>query len=198
MAGAIGSLDAEPTHYQKTFDPTAEEAYWREHFYSRPYVRPGHLWSAFGPAFHLGWHARHRFALRSWADIEGDLERRWRERQGHQIPWRLAKLAARDAWDRLTTWFDDLEEEAYWRGRSPERSEGQAGDSNDYRAAFRFGWEAKRRHAGSSWPEAEALVETEWHELELDRRLPWQLARDAVRDAWRRVEATLPDPGNVA
>ena len=193
LAGAIGWLSADDPSPSPSIDPLAEESYWREHFYTRPYVRPGDSWSDFGAAFRLGWQARRRYPLHEWREIEERLARLWRDRDPTAISWERARRAARDAWDHATSWFDDRDEDAYWQARISDSATPSGERYDTHRAAYRFGWEAKRRHVGLTWAEAEPTVESEWHALEMDRRLPWSAARGAIRDAWLRVERMLRD-----
>lgn len=199
LTGAIGSLiisSLSGAPSLPTVDASTEEAHWRENFYSRSYVRPEHHWTQFAPAFELGWTARRRYPSSHWEDVQELLCGYWKERTDpsrpswERLPWALACLAARDAWFHALSWFDDQEENTYWRerhARSPSAcKEGYEG----LRAAYRFGWEAKRRYAESSWPDAEDRLEGEWREPARAGRLPWSRARPAVRDAWRRVEAS--------
>ena len=87
---------------------------------------------------------------------------------------------------------DANEEASYWRETFASRPYGKRDrDFSFYEPAYRYGWESARRHAGDPRPFEEveparrrlALVDGgrllsshEWHE-----------AREAVRDAWRRI-----------
>ncbi|HEX5498188.1 MAG TPA: hypothetical protein VFX03_03135, partial [Thermomicrobiales bacterium] len=42
----------------ESYDPTAEDAYWREHFRTRPYVGPEDTYERFQPAYRHGWESR--------------------------------------------------------------------------------------------------------------------------------------------
>jgi hypothetical protein len=84
------------------FNPTLEEAYWRENYASRPYVTAGESYDVYGPAYQYGWEARTRHSDKSFDEVESDLGRNWDRAKGKsKLKWEQAKAAARDAWDRI-------------------------------------------------------------------------------------------------
>jgi len=88
----------------ETVNPTAEDTYWRENYASRPYYDSSSTYDDYRPAYQHGWEARGRYADQSFDEIEPDLEREWSSNRAHssKLSWQKAKLASRDAWDRLT------------------------------------------------------------------------------------------------
>jgi hypothetical protein len=83
-------------------DPTAEDAYWRENFESRPYVAGG-TYDDFGPAYRYGVDSYSKYSDRTFEDVEADLSRDWdMARGGSTLAWDRAKYAARDSWDRVS------------------------------------------------------------------------------------------------
>lgn len=84
-------------------NPTAEDAYWRENYRTRPYVDPDAPYDEFRPAYQYGWESRNRYEGRAFDDVENDLEADWDRQYGTSggMKWERAKLAARDAWDRV-------------------------------------------------------------------------------------------------
>ena len=54
-------------------DPTAEEAYWRENFSSRPYVAQGATYDDYGPAYRYGVDAYGRYEGQSFEKAEPEL-----------------------------------------------------------------------------------------------------------------------------
>lgn len=84
----------------ESYDPTAEDAYWREHYRTRPYVRPGDAYERYEPAYRFGWESRFEHAGRTFEDIEPELEQRWMT-AAPDMGWDTARHATRDAWDRL-------------------------------------------------------------------------------------------------
>lgn len=83
-------------------DPTAEEAYWRENYSSRPYVA-GESYDDFGPAYRYGVSSYTKYPDRRFDDVESDLRRDWDTARGTStLEWDRAKLAARDSWQRVS------------------------------------------------------------------------------------------------
>jgi hypothetical protein len=83
-------------------NPTEEEAYWRETFLSRPYADETLGYDHYRPAYRYGWESRARYPDRRWDQVERELESGWRENRGSsRLGWTDAKLAARDAWQRV-------------------------------------------------------------------------------------------------
>ena len=85
----------------ETFDPTVEDAWWRENYSSRPYVARDASYDDYGPAYAYGVHAYRRDPDCSYDAVEQDLGRDWEQRRGSSsLDWDRAKLATRDAWHR--------------------------------------------------------------------------------------------------
>ena len=84
-------------------NPTEEDAYWREHYRTRPYVDTSRDYDDYRPAYQYGWESRARYGDRRWEEVEPDLERGWNEysRGSARQTWSEAKNAARDAWHRV-------------------------------------------------------------------------------------------------
>jgi hypothetical protein len=83
-------------------------------------------------------------------------------------------------------------EDEYWRrtyATRPYVSSGAAYDT--YRPAYQYGWESYARYQGRRFDEVESDLRRDW-EKGRDRRMDWDNAKDAVRDAWHRVERKLP------
>jgi hypothetical protein len=86
----------------EAIDPTQEEAYWRENFKHRPYVRRDTSFDDYGPAYRYGVNAYSKYPGRSFDDVEHDLSREWHEARGtSRLEWEDAKRATRDAWERV-------------------------------------------------------------------------------------------------
>jgi len=83
-------------------NPTVEDAYWRENWSKRPYADASLGYEHYQPAYRHGWESRMMHGEREWDQIEADLEKSWAQRRGHSaLDWARARLATRDAWDRL-------------------------------------------------------------------------------------------------
>lgn len=86
----------------ETIDPTAEAAYWRENYRTRPYVQEGGSFDDYGPAYAYGVDAFSRYPGREFDDFEADMHRDWGTwSQTSSLEWSNAKPAARDAWERV-------------------------------------------------------------------------------------------------
>jgi hypothetical protein len=83
-------------------NPTVEDAYWRENYASRPYVKPGAGYAAYQPAYRFGWESRGRYGELNWDKAEPRLREDWRRTAGaNHLSWEEARPAVRDAWDRI-------------------------------------------------------------------------------------------------
>jgi hypothetical protein len=83
-------------------DPSVEDAYWRETYTTRDYVRPGVPYPDYAPAYRYGWESAATNRDRDFADLESDLERDWDRRKANsQLAWHDARYAVRDAWNRV-------------------------------------------------------------------------------------------------
>ena len=86
----------------EAIDPTAEDAYWRDNYASRPYVE-GETYDEFGPAYRYGVSSYGKYGDRSFDDAETDLRRDWNDARGTStLEWDRAKLAAKDSWQRVS------------------------------------------------------------------------------------------------
>lgn len=84
------------------------------------------------------------------------------------------------------------DEEAFWRRtyrRRPYVAWGETYD--DYRPAYRFGWESAVRSPGIAFEQAEPYLERDWAMARGNSHLDWAAARGAARDAWERVNQRI-------
>ena len=97
-----GALNGSGSQQEQPFDPSAEDAYWRDNYIHRPYADQTLSYDYYRPAYRYGWESRTRFMNRRWDQVEKDLGRGWRENRGpSRLGWTDAKQAARDAWVRV-------------------------------------------------------------------------------------------------
>jgi hypothetical protein len=87
-------------------------------------------------------------------------------------------------------------EDAYWRENYKTRPYAAA-DANytyeeDYRPAYRYGWESRSRYEGKKFEDVESDLGRDWDRTRDKSRLGWDRAREATRDAWHRVERAIP------
>lgn len=87
----------------EAIDPTEEDAYWRTHYRTRPYVEPDRPYEDYRPAYQQGWEARARHADRPFHEVEPEMRRAWENqpRRASHLDWERARNCARDAWERL-------------------------------------------------------------------------------------------------
>jgi hypothetical protein len=83
-------------------------------------------------------------------------------------------------------------EDEYWRRTYATRPYVSSGaDYDAYKPAYQYGWESYARYQNRRFDEVESDLRRDW-EGRRDSRMTWDNARDAVRDAWHRVERKLP------
>jgi hypothetical protein len=84
-------------------DPTAEDAYWRDNYSSRPYITSGATYDDYGPAYRYGVDAYTRYPGRKFDDVESELRNDWNRAKGtSRLEWERAKAATRDSWQRVS------------------------------------------------------------------------------------------------
>ncbi len=84
-------------------------------------------------------------------------------------------------------------EEAYWRDNYPNRPYATSGVGYDeYAPAYKYGWEARGKHAGQKFEDVENDLERGWETAKDKSKLGWNEAKAATRDAWHRIETALP------
>jgi hypothetical protein len=99
VVGAVGGGLAGKGIAEK-IDPTAEDAYWREHYQDRPYVRSGSSYDDYQPAYRYGVEARQQHPDKSWDDVRDELRSGWNHRRGESsLNWDDAEQACCDAWE---------------------------------------------------------------------------------------------------
>lgn len=84
-------------------DPTVEEAYWRENYSNRPYVKNEYTYDDYAPAYRYGIDAYARSNGRTFEQSEAELQNKWQHARGKsRLSWDHAKHATRDSWRRLS------------------------------------------------------------------------------------------------
>jgi hypothetical protein len=83
-------------------------------------------------------------------------------------------------------------EDEYWRTNYATRPYVKEGVRYEtYQPAYQYGWESYARYRGRRFEEVEPTLRENW-EGRTDGRTGWDKVRDAVRDAWHRVERAIP------
>jgi phage tail tape-measure protein len=96
--------------------------------------------------------------------------------------------------------IDPTAEDQYWSENYTSRPYYNPSTCYDeYRPAYRYGWEARARHADRTFDEAEPDLERDWEGARGQSTLAWDRAKHAARDAWDRVAhlMTPRHPGTV-
>jgi hypothetical protein len=97
VVGGLGGK-AVAEHY----DPTIEEAHWRDNYQREPYYQPGMSFNDYAPAYRIGGEANGRYGDATFEDVEDDLESDYDSARGaSRLAWSDAKPAARAGWDRV-------------------------------------------------------------------------------------------------
>jgi hypothetical protein len=103
VAGAIGGAVA-ADQIQDQLDPKIEEAYWKEHYKTRPYYREHESYEElYLPAYRFGWQSaiHKQFQNRDFDEIEPELRNRWTEECEGQREWDSVREICRDGFDRV-------------------------------------------------------------------------------------------------
>jgi len=83
-------------------NPTAEDAYWRENYTSRPYVASGTRYEDYQPAYRYGYERYPEYHGRSFDEVEPEMRQDWDRYKGDsRLTWDQAKHATRDAFHRV-------------------------------------------------------------------------------------------------
>lgn len=84
-------------------DTSRYEAYWREHYAGRPYVRAGARYEDYEPAYLFGIHEYVQTDHpKTWDEVKDELGVRWEAHcAGNGLRWQEAEPAVRDAWEHM-------------------------------------------------------------------------------------------------
>jgi hypothetical protein len=86
---------------------------------------------------------------------------------------------------------DPTVEVAYWQEHYAMRPyHDESIPYEQYRPAYRHGWEARADHANCSFEEVEAVLRNKWQSARRRCQLSWDKARLAARDTWDRVDGS--------
>lgn len=84
----------------------SEDAYWRDNYRHASYYQENQNFEYerdYRSAYRLGYESRpHYEKNRNFSEVESQLEAKWENFKGEsRLTWEQAKLAAKDAWDRM-------------------------------------------------------------------------------------------------
>ena len=157
VGGAIGAVAGglAGKGAAEAVNPTVEDAYWREHYKSRPYYQSGKEYDYYSPAYRYGWEAAAKpdYRGRTFEAAENDLSHGWnRFRGGAKTEWNDVRHATRDAFDRVRGQSDigvtHASETAHDAGR-------YAGDKSD------AVWDQVK----GNWHQFKGAVKSKWNQL---------------------------------
>lgn len=88
---------------------------------------------------------------------------------------------------------DPTAEDAYWEENYSSRPYVDRTNSyDDYRPAYRTGYEGYTKYAGRRFEDVEDDLASDYENTKGSGRLSWERAKQATRDAWHKVERALP------
>jgi hypothetical protein len=82
------------------------------------------------------------------------------------------------------------QEDSWWRQNFNSRPYAAGQQYDDFRPAYRYGYESGRHHMGRSWNDVESDLRTGWNKYEHrpeGSESTWDRVKDAVQDAWHKV-----------
>ena len=87
------------------YDPTVEDAYWRDQHTKEPYYKRDYSYDDYSPAYRYGGEARGRFQGNDFdGDVESELGQEWDKVKGKsRMGWEQAKSATRAGWNRIAS-----------------------------------------------------------------------------------------------
>lgn len=84
------------------YDPSVEEAYWKENHAQASYIDPTLTYEDYAPAYRLGYETAGAQRGNSYTTAEETLMRSWENIKGEsRLSWEKAKHATRAAWERV-------------------------------------------------------------------------------------------------
>lgn len=101
VGGVAGGLAGKGA--AEAIDPTVEDAYWKDHHKAASYYEKSYSYDKdYLPAYRYGYTSRATHAGKSYDDVEKDLAAGWDQAKNKSsLDWEKARLAARDAWNRV-------------------------------------------------------------------------------------------------
>jgi hypothetical protein len=103
VGGVAGGLAGKGV--AEAVNPTAEDAYWRDHYTASSTYERGRPFSDYQAAYRTGYmgYSRYGATADSWDEVEAELRRDYEQEAGSTaLGWDKAKLSAREAWNRVS------------------------------------------------------------------------------------------------
>jgi hypothetical protein len=100
IGGALGGSAGEKI--AREANPTTQEEYWERHYHTRPYIKSGHDFESYRPAYRVGIDSYHSNPAEKFDNLEPSLRNNWNiKNKDSKLEWDDARHAARDAFERL-------------------------------------------------------------------------------------------------
>ena len=100
IGGVAGALAGK--EIAQLVNPNAEEAYWRNQHKHQAYFDSLVAYDSYVPAYLFGIEAYSTYVGRKFDEIEAQLGKQWNDERGtSRLTWDTARLATRDAYERL-------------------------------------------------------------------------------------------------
>jgi hypothetical protein len=110
----------------------------------------------------------------------------------HDDLGRTASTLGGSSGSTLGTHFD-TNEDSYWRQNFSSRPYASGQSYDDYRPAYQYGYDAASRYRGRRFEDVEPELSRGWDQAGAGgASLTWAHVKNAVRDAWDRVERAMP------
>nr|HET7860764.1 glycine zipper domain-containing protein [Caldimonas sp.] len=87
--------------------------------------------------------------------------------------------------------IDPTVEDAYWRDNFTSRPYASGSTYDEYRPAYRYGWDSYSKYPGRRFDEVESDLSRDWDRAKGESRLTWDRAKLATKDAWNRVSDSV-------
>src|SRR5689334_4237970 len=92
----------------RSIDPAAEEAFWREQYRNEPYFTSDRDFESWAPAYRVGYEGRMRHDGKSFDELDSVLQQDYLRLQGNDMPWDEVRPATRAAWERVDQRIQNL------------------------------------------------------------------------------------------
>ena len=100
IGAVVGALAGKET--AQLASPNEEEIYWRDNHQNQAYFNSITSYDNYAPAYRYGIEAYSTYTGRKFDEVEAQLAREWDKVRGaSRLTWDSAKLAVRDAYERL-------------------------------------------------------------------------------------------------
>ena len=100
IGGVVGALAGKET--AQIVNPNEEEIYWRDNHKNQAYFNSTTTYDSYAPAYRYGIEAYSTYVGRKFDEVEPQLAKEWDKARGtSRLTWDTAKLAVRDAYERL-------------------------------------------------------------------------------------------------